>query len=82
MVGGNFIDPIQRGGVRPDATKFFRRTNHYNSPLTNEEVKPQVESQQFKSLDGRKWSSQDAVFAANKEYYKKMAEQAKNNMNN
>jgi len=79
MAGGSFINPNRGLGSMPDATKFQRRTNHYNTPLTNETVQVQNEDNRFKSLDGRKWSSRDETFAANKEYYTKMTNMGKNN---
>ena len=35
MENNAFLDPIDRGGVRPDATKFDRRGN-YNFELVND----------------------------------------------
>ena len=81
MVQGNFLDPIERGGVRPDQNSFDRRTSGYSNPQVG--GIPQRET--FKSLDGRNWSTKDQEFMANKEYYQKMYNRPQdkiNNMNN
>ena len=72
------LDPTDRGGVRPDATKFQRRGS-YNFELTNEDVNNPTP---YQSLDGRKWTTKDKMFIANQQYYRKMGNNPKDKLAN
>ena len=78
MENNAFLDPIDRGGVRPDATKFDRRGN-YNFELVNE---VRNNPTPYQSLDGRKWTTKDQAFIANQQYYRKMGNDPKTKLNN
>ena len=69
MGNNTFIDPIERGGVRPDCTSFERRNNYTMNTVNTE---PQVDHTPFGSIDGRRWTTRDQALTANKEYYEKL----------
>ena len=61
---------IHRQGIGklPDPTSFQRR-NNYNSKNPASPEATNMYKNNFKSIDGRQWGSQDQTIAANRELY-------------
>ena len=64
---------IHRQGVDklPDPTSFQRR-NSYNGQNPTSPQAQNIYKNNFKSIDGRQWGSQDQMIAANREAYNSM----------
>lgn len=79
MANNSFIDPIERGGVRPNSGSFERRDDY---KINSVNPASGVNHTPFGSIDGRNWSTRDQALTANKEYYQKLYDKPKGFMNN